>query len=98
MAYHDYRYSEPTVYKKYVDVVELRKKDGTLEPLEIVWSNGQHYKIDKSEFKQYGESKAGSGGKHYIVWINGEKRNMYLEKDKWFIESYKTPKQNNQKW
>lgn len=98
MAYHDYRYAGPTVYKKYVDVIELRKKDGMLEPLEIVWSNGQRYKIDRFEFKQYGESKTGSGGKHYIVWINGEQRDMFLEKDKWFIESYKAPRQNQTDW
>lgn len=80
-----------TIYKKYVDVLELRRKDGTLEPVEILWDDKHTYKIDKSEYLQFGTSQAGGGGKHWHVWIHGQRRDMYLQKDKWFIETSKQP-------
>lgn len=89
MAYFDSGYT-PQVYKKYVDVLEIRRKDGSLEPKEILYDN-KRYKIDKFEFKQYGSSRTGSGGKHYTIWIKGHRREMFLEKDKWFIETGKPP-------
>jgi hypothetical protein len=79
------------VYKKYVDVLELRKKDGTLEPVEILWDDKHAYKIEKSEYLQFGTSRAGGGGKHWRVWIHSQQRDLYLQKDKWFIETYKQP-------
>jgi hypothetical protein len=87
MAFHN---SGTVIFKKYVDVLELRKKDGTMEPVEIIWDDKHSYKIEKAEFLQFGISKAG-GGKHWHVWIHGQQRDMYLEKDKWFIETYKQP-------
>lgn len=91
MAYYDSSYEKPPVYKKYVDVLEVRHKDGTLEPKAILW-NGKAYKIEKYEFNhQYASSRAGGGGKFYRIYMNGRKRNMYLEKDKWFLETSKNP-------
>lgn len=88
MSFHDNRYLGPSYFKKYVNVLEIRRKDGTLEPKEIIFDN-KRYKIEKFEFKQYGNSHAGSGGKHYTIWINGHVHEMFLEKDKWFIETMK---------
>lgn len=91
MAYHDNRYSPVHLYKKYVDVLEIRHKDGTIEPKAIIF-DGKSYRIDKFEFNhQYASSRAGGGGKYYKIYMNGRKRNLFLEKDKWFIETTKLP-------
>lgn len=78
--------SQTIFHKKYVDVLEIRRKDGTLEPKEIIFDN-KRYKIEWYEYKQYGASRTGSSGKHYTIWIAGHKHEMYMEKDKWFIET-----------
>lgn len=89
MAYRSNRYYSAPVYKKYVDVLEICHTDGTLEPKAILL-NGKPYKIDKYEFNhQYGSSRAGGGGKHYIIYMHGHKRNLFLEKGKWFVETTK---------
>lgn len=91
MSYHDSRYTPSPIYKKYVDVLEIRHKDGTLEPKAILF-DGKAYKIDKVEFNhQYASSRAGGGGKYYAIYMNGRKRSLFLEKDKWFIETIKRP-------
>lgn len=58
-------------FKKYLDVLELRRKDGTMEPVGILWDDKPVYKIEKSEYLQFGTSRAGGGGKHWHVWIHG---------------------------
>ena len=76
------------MFKRYVDVLEIRKKDGSLVPLRILWNNDE-YVIEKILRREHRISQTGSAGICYRVLIQGQYRNLYLEKDKWFIESGK---------
>ncbi len=77
------------VYKRYVDVILRHHKNGTLEPLYICWDDGLNYKIEKVVERTRRASPAGGCGVRYTCLIHGQRRNLYLEKDKWFVESTK---------
>ncbi|MBQ9047173.1 MAG: hypothetical protein IJ120_04650 [Solobacterium sp.] len=76
------------LYKRYVDVVLMQKKTGRIVPLYLFWEDGRKYKIDKVISAERRASPVGGCGIRYACMIQGERRNLYLEKDKWFIESY----------
>ena len=67
------------VYKRYVDVILRHHKSGELEPMYVCWDDGQNYKIEKVLSRSRRASAAGGC----------QQRNLYLEKDKWFIETCK---------
>lgn len=83
------------VYKRYVDVQVLMKKDGTLQPLAVYWQNADgiavRYAIDRIVESSAGSriSASGSAGRLFTVLIRGQRRRLYLEKNRWFIESLK---------
>lgn len=83
------------IRKHYVDVQAVMKKDGSVQPLAIYWPNGDgipvRFAIDRILEQSAGSriSAAGSAGKQYIVLIRGQRRKLYLEKNRWFIESLK---------
>ena len=77
-----------TLYKRYVDVILLHKRGGDLTPMYICWEDGKKYKIDKVISASRRASVVGGCGMRYTCMIQGELRNLYLEKDKWFIESH----------
>lgn len=76
------------LYKRYIDVVVVQKKDGSMIPIYLYWENGRKYKIDKVISKERRVSKVGGCGIRYTCLIHGYRRNLFYEKDKWFIESY----------
>ncbi len=76
------------MFKRYVDVLEIRKKDGTLIPVRILW-NHDEYVIEKILHREHRVSDAGGVGICYRVLVQGHYRNLFLEKDKCFIESGK---------
>ena len=76
------------MFKRYVDVLEIRKTDGTLIPVRILW-NDDEYVIENILRKEHRISEAGGVGICYRVRIQGKYRNLFLEKDRWFIESGK---------
>ncbi|MBQ9328575.1 MAG: hypothetical protein IJ225_08600 [Solobacterium sp.] len=79
------------IYKKYVDVDVEWKKDGTIVPTAIIWGTDQgieRYEIDRILSGPSSRASAAGGvGKRYEVLIQKHKRNLFLEKDKWFVES-----------
>ena len=83
------------IRKHYVDVQAVMKKDGSIQPLAVYWPNGDGipvcFAIERILDQSAGSriSAAGSVGKHYIVLIRGQRRKLYLEKNRWFIESLK---------
>ena len=77
------------LYKRYVDVVLMQKKSGDIIPLYVCWDNGRKYKIDKIIDKGRSVSSVGGCGMRYTCMIGGQAKRLYLEKDKWFIESAK---------
>lgn len=77
------------LYKRYVDVVVLVKKDSEMIPLKLVWDNGISYEIDKVLSVERRASVVGGGGERYEIRICGQRRYLFYEKNRWFIESVK---------
>jgi hypothetical protein len=83
------------VYKRYVDVQVLMKKDGSLQPLAVYWQNEDgisvRFAIDRiiESTASSRVSESGSVGRLFTVVIKGQRRRLYLEKNRWFIESLK---------
>ncbi|MBR2844846.1 MAG: hypothetical protein IKF00_06530 [Solobacterium sp.] len=76
------------LYKRYVDVILMQKRTGDITPMYLIWENGQKYKIDKILSRERRASPVGGCGMRYVCLIQGNRRNLYQEKDKWFIESH----------
>lgn len=76
------------LYKRYIDMVVMQQKSGSVTPLYVCWEDGRKYKIDKIISKDRRASHTGGCGIRYVCMIHGERRNIFLEKDKWFIESF----------
>ena len=82
---------ETAMRKKYVTVEVLWDKDGGIRPEAILWENNgvmETYAIDQIlSAPRAMPSAAGGVGKRYEVVIRKQHRNLFLEKDKWFIET-----------
>lgn len=74
--------------KVYVDVLASFSKDGRLKPVELIWENGQRYKIDRiNNIRRAATKKAGGCGIQYTCMINGIESHLYYEENyKWFVE------------
>lgn len=76
--------------KAYVDVLVHHTKEGQLKPLVIIWVNGVKYSIDKiTQVTRAASTLAGGTGIRYTCYIQGQIRYLFLEEDRWFIESKK---------
>ena len=79
--------------KKYVDVDVRWTKSGEMIPSAIFWETEQG--IERFEIARILSgprtmaSSAGGVGKRYEVVIRRSRRYLFLEKDRWFIESAK---------
>lgn len=76
------------LYKRYVDVVVLNTKKAALTPLFIVWDNNIKYPIDKILQVKKAHSQVGGSGVLYLCLIQNQKRKLFYERDRWFIESF----------
>jgi hypothetical protein len=77
--------------KVYVDVYEMRLKDGKLLPIGFVWENGNKYAVDRViDIRKAASLKAGGAGLRYTVKIGPAERFMFLEEEagvrRWFME------------
>ena len=76
------------LYKKYIDVIVKMDKYGKLTPLSIIFEDHQ-YPIDRIlEIKQ-SHSRVGGSGILFKCRIQHQVRHIFLERDRWFIESTK---------
>lgn len=75
------------LYKRYVDVVLKQSKEGLITPMRIIWEDGRSYPIERIMNVSRRASVVGGCGIRYVCRIHGETRNIFLEKDRWFIES-----------
>lgn len=75
------------LYKRYVDVSVIMRKDRKLIPVYLIWDNGRKYEIDKILQVENRASQVGGSGVRYTVKIRGQLRYLFFEKDRWFIES-----------
>jgi len=86
--YRDYMSNDSKVY---VDVSEVRLKDGKLVPLSFVWEDGATYEIDRvTDVRPAASLKAGGAGLRYTVRVRNRDTFMFLEEEhgvgRWFME------------
>lgn len=74
-------------YKKYIDVVVHINKVGAIKPLFIIFDD-EKYAIDRILQIKKAASPLGGSGILYECKIQNSVRHLFLEKDRWFIESY----------
>ena len=79
--------------KVYVDVDAKWLKEGLIVPVAIYWQMGQDESvvelcvIDRIiSGPDRRTSHVGGVGKRYVIEISGQRRNLFLEKDRWFLE------------
>ena len=87
----DFREHMGSDYKVYVEVSEIRQKDGKVIPMSFVWEDGMPYEIDKIiDIRRAASLKAGGAGLRYTVRVQNRETFMFLEEDlgvgKWFME------------
>lgn len=75
--------------KNYVSIDVRFYKDGRIIPKEIIWEDGRHFPIDRIlDIRRAASLKSGGCGVRYTCRINGHERYLFLEDEKWFIESH----------
>lgn len=82
--------------KVYVPVRADFLADGTLLPREIIWEDGEKYKIDKViNITQAPARKAGGQGDRYTIQVHGQQSYLFFERSanlngnnigRWFVE------------
>jgi len=71
------------------DIVYVRfTPDGKIRPLAINYDKTRTYGIDRVLAVKHGTSRFGVKGHCFTCLICGQKRNLWLEKGKWFVEAY----------
>lgn len=76
--------------KKYISVTAKFDKDGNIMPLCVNWDDGRSFPIDRVTDLRYAASiRADSAGLRYKCRIKRKDKFIFLEKNRWFIESEK---------
>ena len=82
--------------KHYVDVRVRFDAMGRMTPVEILWSDGRVFPIDRVLSVQNAYCEAGGAGRRYTVRIRGKERFLFYANDyamdgtlRWFLESRK---------
>lgn len=77
------------LYKVYVEVIVKFLLDGGMRPLEIVWTDGQRFTVDRVKYIDNVPSKVGAlSSRRFTVIIHGREKYLYFEemKERWFVE------------
>lgn len=82
--------------KQYIKVLVEFDCDGNLLPKAIYWENNKKYDIEKVTDIRYAASlKAGGAGIRYTCKILGKNRFLFLENNRWFVETNYTYENNH---
>ena len=73
--------------KRYVEVDVRFTPDGKIRPLAINYDKSHIYGIDRVLAVRRGTSRLGGKGQCFTCMICGQKRNLWLEQGKWFVEA-----------
>lgn len=77
--------------KQYVSVTARFDCDGNLLPVFLHWKDGRDFEIDRILDIRYAASlKAGGAGIRYTCRISGKERYIFLENNRWFVDSKDT--------
>lgn len=76
--------------KVYVSLVLRVGTDGSMYPIELLWEDSARYAVDKvmHVFPSPPQHVGGAGTQKYECLIEGNRRDLYYEKDanRWFVE------------
>lgn len=75
--------------KVYVETIVKFSLNGTMRPLEIMWQDGQRFKIERLKKIEKAPARVGTLiVKRYTVMIGGVEKYLYYEEyeKKWFVE------------
>ena len=74
--------------KRYVEVMSDTDKDGRMRPLEVIWSDGRHFEVDKVlDARQAHSLKVGGTGIRYTVSVGGSLTYLWYGGPRWFVEA-----------
>ena len=74
------------LFRYYIDVITRICHDGRMIPLVIIWKD-RAYRIDRIISTRETFSRAGGQGMKYVCLFGSVTRNMYWDRNRWFIES-----------
>lgn len=77
------------LYKRYVDMLVYIDKEGVMMPKVLIWENNVQYPIERILEIRKSSSVVGGCGILYKCRIQGRVRNLFYERNRWFIESTK---------
>ena len=75
--------------KIFVEVIAKFSPSGGIRPLEIVWSDGTRYSVDRVKFVDRAPSRVGSLiNKRFTVTVCGQQKYLYYveSEERWFVE------------
>lgn len=74
--------------KRYVDMIVQYTEDGQITPLAVRWSPEQLFEIDRVlDVRPAASLRAGGCGIRYLCRIKGRERFIWLEENRWFVET-----------
>jgi hypothetical protein len=74
--------------KVFVKVMAEHNTDGKVRPMEMVWSDGRRFTIDRIiDVRQASSLKCGGVGMRYVCRICGKQVNLFDDEGRWFIET-----------
>lgn len=82
--------ARPDREKRYATVVSETTADGLVTPLQIVWSDGRRFRIDRvTDRRQTHSLKTGGVGMRYTVRVDGTETHLWHDTDqgRWFVEA-----------
>lgn len=75
-------------YKTYVSVIVQFSVEGKITPLSILWEDGREYEIDRIlDVTRAASLKAGGQGMRYTCLIQGQRRYLFFDDVRWFVEA-----------
>lgn len=74
--------------KRYVEVVSRMDVKGQVSPLQVIWSDGRHFSVEKVLDARRAQSlKTGSTGMRYTVQVGSQATYLWYEEPRWFVEA-----------
>ncbi len=74
--------------KQFISVTARFDCDGNLIPVSVHWQDGRCFSIDKIMDIRYAATKKPGGvGICYLCRISGRERYLFLEDNRWFVDS-----------
>lgn len=73
--------------RKNITVIAKMNEYGNVTPLQIIWSDGRIFEIDKIlDVRKKASTKGGGKGLRYTCRILGQERFLWLDEYFWFVE------------